>query len=278
MLLDAPTLYFRAFHALPATLTDTQGRPNNAIRGFLDALRVLRDTHRPDRIVTCWDEDWRPQWRVDLVPSYKAHRVGDDTPEALAPQVPVIAEVCRALGLPVVGAPGMEADDVIAALALAATEAVDVVSGDRDLTQLVSDASRRRLILLGTGGNTVYDDAAVMAAYGVAPSRYADFAVLRGDPSDGLPGAAGIGAKTAARYLEAFGDLEGILAAAARVEAPLTTAKAAALLRDADALRAARRVVTLVPAVVSILELSPDPEALERLGREYGIAGPLARW
>ena len=278
MLLDAPTLYFRAFHALPVTLVDGHGRPNNAIRGFLDALRVLRDTYRPDRIITCWDEDWRPQWRVNLVPSYKTHRVGTDTPDELAPQVPVIAEACRALGMSVVGAAGLEADDVIAALALAADGPVDIVSGDRDLTQLVSDAARRRLILLGTGGNTIFDDAAVVAAYGVPPERYADLAVLRGDPSDGLPGAEGIGVKTAARYLVAFGDLEGVLAAAERAVVPITPAKAAVLVRDADALRAARRVVTLGPAEVTVIDEQRDASALERLGREFGVSGALGRW
>lgn len=278
MLLDAPTLYFRAFHALPATLTDGQCRPNNAIRGFLDGLRVLRDTYGPARIVTCWDADWRPQWRVDLVPSYKAHRVGVDTPDDLAPQVPVIAEVCRALGMSVVEMPGMEADDVIAGLAFAAEGPVDVVSGDRDLTQLVSDAARRRLILLGTGGSTVFDDAAVVAAYGVPPTRYADLAVLRGDPSDGLPGAAGIGVKTAARYLEAFGDLEGVLAAAETVAPPLTAAKAASLLRDAESLRATQRVVTLAPCAVNLPDAERDDDAIARLADEYGIGGALGRW
>ena len=286
MLVDAATLYFRAFHALPTSLTDPQGRPNNAVRGFLDGLRVLRDAHRPDRIVACWDEDWRPQWRVDLVPTYKAHRVadgeegGDETPDELAPQVPVIAEVLQALGIPVVGAPAMEADDVVAALALAAQEPVDIVSGDRDLVQLVSDAAQRRLLYLGTGvgKHTVFDEAAVEAAYGVRPERYADLAVLRGDPSDGLPGAAGIGAKTAARYLAAFGDLEGVLAAAETVAPPLTAAKATVLREAADALRAALRVVRLQPGGLTVPEVSRDDAALQRLGDRHGITTALRRW
>ncbi len=286
MLVDAATLYFRAFHALPTSLTDPQGRPNNAVRGFLDGLRVLRDAHRPDRIVACWDEDWRPQWRVDLLPTYKAHRVadgeegGDETPDQLAPQVPVIAEVLQALGIPVVGAPAMEADDVVAALALAAQEPVDIVSGDRDLVQLVSDAAQRRLLYLGTGvgKHTVFDEAAVEAAYGVRPERYADLAVLRGDPSDGLPGAAGIGAKTAARYLAAFGDLEGVLAAAETVAPPLTAAKAAVLREAADDLRSALRVVRLQPGAVTVPEVPRDEAALQRLGDRHGITTALRRW
>ena len=284
MLVDAATLYFRAYYALPDSLTDPHGRPNNALRGFFDGLRTLRDAHRPDRIVACWDEDWRPQWRVDLLPSYKTHRVAgadeEEVPDTLAPQVPVIAGVCRALGIPVVGAPAMEADDVVAALAFAAGEPVDVVSGDRDLTQLVSDAAGRRLLYLGTGvgKHTVYDDALVLATYGVRPDQYADLATLRGDPSDGIPGAAGIGAKTAAAYLQAFGDLEGILAAAATGTPPITRAKATTLLGQADVLRATREVVKLRPADLEIPDIEADPRALARLAGDHGLNAVLARW
>lgn len=283
MLVDAATLYFRAYYALPDSLTDPQGRPNNALRGFFDGLRTLREAHHPDRIVACWDVDWRPQWRVDLLPSYKTHRVageGEEVPDTLSPQVPVIADVCRALGIAVVGAPGMEADDVVAALALGAREPVDVVSGDRDLTQLVDDAHRRRLLYLGTGvgKHTVYDDALVVATYGVQPAQYADLATLRGDPSDGIPGAAGIGAKTAAAYLQAFGDLEGILAAAAACSPPITKAKAATLLGQADVLRATRRVVTLGHADIVIPETPADPVRAAELAAEYGLTAVLERW
>lgn len=283
MLLDSATLYFRAFYALPDSMVDPQGQPVNAVRGFFDGLRTLRDAHSPDRIVACWDEDWRPQWRVDLLPSYKTHRVGDDgddTPDALAPQVDVIAAVCRALGIPVVGAPAMEADDVIAALALAADEPVDVVSGDRDLTQLVDDAAGRRLLYLGTGvgKHTVYDDALVRSVYGVEPRQYADLATLRGDPSDGIPGAAGIGAKTAATYLQKFGDLEGILAAAATCTPPITRAKAEMLLASAEMLRATRSVVTLRSAALAIPVIEPDAVELADLAERYGLTSTLRRW
>lgn len=283
MLVDAATLYFRAFYSLPDSVVDPQGNPVNAVKGFFDGLRTLRDAHSPDRIVACWDEDWRPQWRVDLLPSYKTHRVGvdgDDTPDALSAQVPVIADVCRALGIAVVGAPAMEADDVIAALALSAQEPVDIVSGDRDLTQLVDDARQRRLLYLGTGvsKHTVYDDALVRSTYGVEPGQYADLATLRGDPSDGIPGAPGIGTKTAAAYLQRFGDLEGILSAAAAITAPITRAKAETLLRNAELLRATRRVVTLGPAPLAIPAVSPDPAALDALSERYGLGSVLRRW
>ena len=257
MLIDAATLYYRAFYALPDSITGPDGEPANAIRGFFDGIRILTERHAPDRIVACWDEDWRPQWRVDLLPSYKTHRIVDPTapeepgkeavPDTLSPQIPKIAARCALEGIAVVGRPEMEADDVIAMLALEHSGPIDIVSGDRDLTQLVDDARATRLLYLGTGvsKHTVYDDALVWTTYGVRPDQYADFATLRGDPSDGIPGAPGIGAKTAAAYLAAFGDLEGVLRAAEHATPPLTVRKAATLLEHAEALRATQRVVTL---------------------------------
>lgn len=288
MLLDAATLYYRAYYALPDSLVSPSGMPVNAIRGFFDGLRTLRDRYEPNRIIVCWDEDWRPHWRVELLPSYKTHRVAgadevedlEETPDTLSPQIPVIAEVCKAIGLPVAGAPEMEADDVIAALALASAEPVEIVSGDRDLTQLVSDAEQRRLLYLGTGvgKHTVYDDALVLSTYGVRPEQYADLAVLRGDPSDGIPGAPGIGAKTAALYLQAFGTLEGVLAAADRNQRPITPAKAAVLREKADELRRTQRVVTLRGNHIVVSEPSRDETRLADLAQEYGLVSVLKYW
>lgn len=178
------------------------------------------------------------------------------------------------------GAPEMEADDVIAALALASAEPVEIVSGDRDLTQLVSDAEQRRLLYLGTGvgKHTVYDDALVLSTYGVRPDQYADLAVLRGDPSDGIPGAPGIGAKTAALYLQAFGTLEGVLAAADRNQRPITPAKAAVLREKADELRRTQRVVTLRGNHIVVSEPSRDETRLADLAQEYGLVSVLKYW
>ena len=288
MLLDAATLYYRAYYALPDSLVSPSGVPVNAIRGFFDGLRTLRDRYEPTRIIACWDEDWRPDWRVALLPSYKTHRLADaddvadleETPDTLSPQIPVIAEICAAVGIPVVGASEMEADDVIAALAFAATDPVDIVSGDRDLTQLVHDAAGRRLLYLGTGvgKHTVYDDALVLETYGVRPDQYADLAVLRGDPSDGIPGAPGIGAKTAATYLQAFGDLDGVLAAAVRGDRPLTPAKAAVLLEKSDELRRTQQVVTLKPGRVDIPAAKRQPQRIEEIANEYGLSSVLKHW
>lgn len=223
MLLDTASLYFRAFYGLPDSLRAPDGTPVNAVRGLLDFVATLVERHRPAVVVACWDDAWRPTWRVDLLPSYKAHRVAgtegneEESPELLTPQVPLIREALTLLGVEVVGAADAEADDVIGTLATAWRGPVDVVTGDRDLFQLVDDEREVRVLYTARGVNRheMVDDAWVHAKYGVGPRQYVDFAVLRGDPSDGLPGVAGIGEKTAAALLNRFGDLAGIVAAAA---------------------------------------------------------------
>jgi len=225
MLLDSASLYFRAFYGVPDTVRAPDGTPVNAVRGFLDIITRLVTTYRPTHLVACWDDDWRPQWRVDLIPTYKTHRVaevvagGPDVevvPDPLEVQVPVIREVLGALGIRIVGAAEHEADDVIGTLATTATMPVDIVTGDRDLFQLVDDARDVRVVYTARGMSNleVLTDAAVVGKYGVLPSQYADFATLRGDSSDGLPGVAGVGEKTAAGLLATHGDLDGIIAAA----------------------------------------------------------------
>src|SRR3954451_24650922 len=228
MLLDAASLYFRAFYGVPTSVTSPDGRPVNAVRGFLDMTARLVGTHRPSRLVACWDDDWRPEFRVDALPSYKAHRVavdgGEETPEELGPQVPILIEVLAAAGIARVGAPGFEADDVIGTLATRARGPVDVVTGDRDLFQLVDDARAVRVLYIarGVGRHEQVDDAWVRAKYAVPAAAYVDYATLRGDASDGLPGVAGIGEKTAASLLTSFGDLNGILAASSRKDSPVS--------------------------------------------------------
>ena len=150
MLLDAASLYFRAFYGVPTSITTPDGRPINAVRGFLDMTARLLTTHGPDRLVACWDDDWRPAFRVEALPSYKAHRVapegGEEVPDELSPQVPILIEVLAAAGIDRVGAPGYEADDVIGTLATRARRPVDVVTGDRDLFQLVDDERGIRVL------------------------------------------------------------------------------------------------------------------------------------
>ncbi|MFQ1002559.1 5'-3' exonuclease H3TH domain-containing protein [Modestobacter sp. SSW1-42] len=292
MLLDAASLYYRAFYGVPTTVTGPHGRPVNAVRGFLDMTARLVVAHAPQRLVACWDDDWRPAFRVAALPTYKAHRVapegGEETPDELAPQVPVLVDVLAAAGLARVGAPGFEADDVIGTLATRARGPVDVVTGDRDLFQLVDDERGVRVLYTARGVNDLefVDEASVAARYGIPGRSYADFAVLRGDPSDGLPGVTGVGAKTAAALVNEFGSLAGIRAAVARTvvpKAPLTAAVLKKLQAAGDYLDAAPEVVAVVtgidlPPVDGALPRRPaDPDALAALAAEHGLESSVRR-
>jgi len=292
MLLDAASLYFRAFYGVPTSVTSPDGRPINAVRGFLDMTARLLTAHRPDRLVACWDDDWRPAFRVAALPSYKAHRQapdgGEEIPPELGPQVPVLVDVLAAAGIDRVGAPGYEADDVIGTLATRARGPVDIVTGDRDLFQLVDDERPVRVLYTARGIADIerVDEAAVTARYGIPGRAYADFAVLRGDPSDGLPGVAGVGEKTAAALVREFGDLAGIRAAAARTavpKPPLTAAVLKKLRAAADYLDAAPLVVAVarsidLPPVEGDLPRRPvDPDALAALADRHGLHSSLGR-
>ena len=226
MLLDTASLYFRAFYGVPDSFRAPNGTPVNALRGLLDFISRLVSTYDPSHLACCWDNDWRPQWRVDLLPSYKAHRVaspgqvqvaemassadtaGEQAPDDLAVQVPLIIATLEALGIAIVGKNGYEADDVIGTLAATSPMPVDVVTGDRDLFQVVDDARQVRVLYIarGVGKHEIVDDAWVRAKYHIPAAAYVDYATLRGDASDGLPGVAGIGEKTAASLLTSFGD------------------------------------------------------------------------
>jgi 5'-3' exonuclease len=274
LLLDTASLYFRAYFGMPDSLRGPDGTPVNAIRGLLDYIARLTDTYHPTHLACCWDNDWRPAWRVALVPSYKAHRVatggeatvaemssspgtaGETAPEGLAVQVPYIQAVLDALGIAVVGKDGYEADDVIGTLAATAPMPVDVVTGDRDLFQVVDDARSVRVLYIarGVGRHEQVDDAWVQARYGIPASGYVGYATLRGDASDGLPGVAGIGEKTAASLITSYGDLEGILAAASRPKSPVSGSVRAKLAAAIDYLAVAPTVV----AVATDLDLGVD--------------------
>ena len=226
LLLDTASLYFRAFFGVPDSVKAPDGTPVNAVRGLMDFISRLVGEYDPTHLACCWDDDWRPQWRVDLIPSYKAHRVVaevpgprpdvEEVPDPLEAQIPIIISVLEAYGIPIVGHPEMEADDVIGTLATDAGMAVDIVTGDRDLFQLVDDDAEVRVLYVarGVSKHERVDNAWVRAKYGVDAHQYADLATLRGDASDGLPGVAGVGDKTAATLLGRFGDVGSIVAAA----------------------------------------------------------------
>ncbi|HUR51504.1 MAG TPA: 5'-3' exonuclease [Mycobacteriales bacterium] len=287
-LLDAPALWYRAFHGVPDSVRSPAGEPVNAVRGFLDLVaRVVRET-RPARLVAAVDLDWRPAFRVAAVPSYKTHRAlqsgAEIEPDGLAPQVGVILEVLDVLGVPVVGADGYEADDVLGTLTTRESGAVDVVTGDRDLLQLVDD-SRPVRVLYAVEKMKPYDEAAVSAKHGIPGRAYADYAVLRGDPSDGLPGVKGVGEKTAAALVSRFGSVERILEALDRGEVDGFPAGSRAKLQDArDYLEVAPAVTRVVrdlplPELDDALPRAPrDPEALVRLSERWGLDSALSRF
>ncbi|MER5866620.1 5'-3' exonuclease [Kitasatospora sp. NPDC002040] len=293
MLLDSASLYFRAYFGVPDSMKSPDGQPVNAVRGLLDFITRLVQDHRPDQLVACMDADWRPQWRVDLIPTYKTHRLAaepsvegeEEIPDTLAPQVPVIEQVLDALGLARIGVPGYEADDVIGTLATRAAGPVQIVTGDRDLFQLVDDARGVQVIypVKGVGNAEVINEAFLLGKYGVTGAEYADMAALRGDPSDGLPGVKGIGEKTATQLIREYGDLAGIRAAAADPLSKLTPARRKNILEGAPYLDVAPTVVRVatdvpLPAFDPALPREPlDPMALEELSARWGLGTSLTR-
>ncbi|MEV4824495.1 5'-3' exonuclease [Micromonospora sp. NPDC049274] len=290
LLIDAPSLYFRAYFGIPESAARTEdGQPVNAVRGFLDMLATLIRGRGADRMVCALDYDWRPAWRVDLLPSYKAHRVapqgGEVVPDTLSPQVPMILEVLDAVGIPAVGATGYEADDVLGTLSVTQPGPVEVVSGDRDLFQLIDDTRDVRLLYVGRGVAKLddCDDAAVRARYGVPADRYADFAALRGDPSDGLPGVPGVGEKTAARLIERYGSIDGILAALDDSDSSFAPGLRTKLAGARDYLAVAPTVVRValdvaLPELPTALPTAPaDPERLLELAGQWNLAGSARR-
>lgn len=287
MLFDTASVYFRAFFALPRSMRASDGTPVNAVRGFLDTAARFIKEYSPNQIACCWDFAWRPQWRVALIPTYKAHRVGVDdaeqVPVELAAQIPLVREALSLLGIPVVGAADYEADDVIATLANRSPIGAAVVTGDRDLFQVVDDERRIEVCYLrtGPGGYDHVNESDVLRRYGVRASQYADFAVLRGDPSDGLPGVPGIGAKTAAALLTSYGDLSGVLAASQAGELAPRVSKA--LEQSLNYLTAAGPVVAVERnAPVPEVSLAPPPsfdgERFTQFGRRWNLGGATARF
>lgn len=299
LLLDTASLYFRAFFGAPE-IAAPDGTNVNAVRGLLDYISRLVEQYRPTHLACCWDDDWRPQWRVDLLPTYKAHRVVEEVegapdveevPDPLGLQVPIIRDVLAALGIAVVGAAHHEADDVIGTLADRGVEAglaVDVVTGDRDLFQLVDDATAVRVLYVarGVGRHERVDESWVQDKYGVRADQYADFATLRGDTSDGLPGVKGVGEKTAATLLGRFGDLAGVRAAAGDASSGLTPAVRTRIDEAADYLDVAPRVVAVVRDLdlgldvardLALPSAAADAAAVEDLATRWGLTSPVER-
>jgi 5'-3' exonuclease len=306
MLLDAASMYFRAFYGVPESIRAPDGTPVNAVRGFCDMVSRLLTERRPGRLVACLDLEWRPAFRVNALPSYKAHRVAGAAPDApapagtpetvpdgLAPQVPVLLDVLAAAGLATAGAEGFEADDVIGTLVARETaDEVAVVSGDRDLMQVVRDAPTPvRVVYLGRGlaRAETLGPAEVAARYGLPAERagdaYAELAMLRGDPSDGLPGVPGIGAKTAATLVRRFGSWAELRAAVGdrsdtRLAPPVRARLQAAapyLAVVEPVVRVARDAPVRLDRDDAIPAAPVDPDGLDELARTWALGGVVER-
>jgi len=290
MLLDTASLYFRAYYGIPPeSMTAPDGTPVNAVRGLLDMVARLVRARHPGSLVACMDASWRPAFRVAAIPSYKEHRANPDgseqVPDALNAQIRVIFEVLGAAGVAMAGADGYEADDVIGTLAARSDRPVEVVTGDRDLFQLVDDARAVTILYTarGVGRLEVIDEAAVTQRYQIPGRGYAAFAALRGDPSDGLPGVPGVGEKTAAALVRVFGSVEAMLAAVDAGHGGWPGGSRAKLVAARKYLEAAVPVVEVasdapVPPVDGSLPVRPpDPAALAALDERWDLSSSLGR-
>jgi 5'-3' exonuclease len=264
LLVDGSSLIFRAFYGVPASVRSPDGRPVNAVRGFLDALSRLVISRQPRRLAIASDEDWRPQWRVELIPSYKAHRTAEPMPPGLIPQMPIIQEMLDAIGVDFIGLKDYEAEDVIASWAAKASGSIEIASGDRDLFALIEDP-RVSVLYPEKSGLVQVTEAEVTRRYGVPGRKYADFAILRGDPSDGLPGLKGVGAVAAASLIRKHGGVAGILS-----DGALSDAAREYLAR---ALRVVPPVATLPMALPQGRRASypAHPDRLAALSETHGL-------
>lgn len=270
LLVDGSSLIFRAYYGVKPTVAGPGGMQVNAIGGFLERLGRLIAQRRPRHLAIADDFAWRPAWRVQLIETYKSHRVAEPVPAGLEPQIPVIRDILGAIGVDMVGVDDYEAEDVIATWVQLADGTVEIASGDRDLFALVEDP-RVRVLYPEKSGLSVIDESEVTRRYGIPGRRYADFAILRGDPSDGLPGLRGIGSVTAAAMIRRYGDIAGVLRERD--------------LRDADR-EYLESAMTVVPPVADLpIELPlgrreaypVDAAALEGLAERFGAQQACAR-
>jgi len=298
VLLDSASLYFRSYFALPDSLTAPDGTVVNAVRGFADTIARILTDRRPSRLVACMDADWRPAFRVEALPSYKAHRVADpvnnveEVPDTLTPQVPIILDVLDAFGFAVASATGYEADDVIGTLAhREKSDPVEVVTGDRDLFQVVrTEPTPASVVYVGRGwakaevlGPRELAERYALPVENAGPA-YADMALLRGDPSDGLPGVAGIGEKTAAKLITKYGSLAGLLEAAAASPSDVALRVRSALTDAAEYVEAAPLVVRVALDADVVQDRddrvpsSPrDLELVRELQEKWDLGAPIDR-
>jgi 5'-3' exonuclease len=289
LLIDSASLWYRAYYGMPDTMVAPDGMPVNAIRGFLDMTARLVTQYKPNRIVACLEGDWRPTWRTDIFPGYKANRVNEtgeeDEPDTLAPQIPLLLDLLDLFGLPMVGIDNYEADDLIATYSRSEKGPIHIVTGDRDLFQLVDDARKVKVIYLAKGFSQqeVVDLAWIKQKYGIPGERYALFAMIRGDASDGLPGVRGIGEKGAAVIANSFSTIEESLAAAHADDDRLTPLLRKRLIEGSDYIKIAPTLVHCaldVPIPTMEIALPKAPRDLSEIYAfkdQYGLGASVDR-
>jgi 5'-3' exonuclease len=289
MLLDSASLWYRAYFGMPETLVSPAGMPVNAIRGYLDMTSRLLTKYQPNRLVACLEGDWRPSWRVELFPDYKLNRLdesgAEEEPDTLGPQIPILLDVLDALGIPMVGVDDYEADDLMATFSVKQNGPIRIVTGDRDLFQLVDDKRDVKVVYLAKGisNHDLVDLSWIEKKYEIPGERYSLFAMIRGDSSDGLPGIRGIGEKGAAAIAKQFKNLSEVMRAAESGDERLTPNLRKKLLESADYALIAPKLVSCA-LDVAIPELKIDlpskPNSFEKiiaLKDEYGLGASIDR-
>ncbi|MEJ6626343.1 MAG: 5'-3' exonuclease [Actinomycetes bacterium] len=289
MLLDSASLWYRAYFGMPDTLLSPSGEPVNAIRGYLDMTSKLITLYKPKRLVACIEGDWRPTWRVELFPEYKANRLDvegeEEEPDTLGPQIPILLDLLEAFQIPIVGVDDYEADDVMASYTVTEPGPIKIVTGDRDLFQLVDDKRKIAVVYLAKGiANHDHVDLRWIAQkYDIPGERYALFAMIRGDASDGLPGIRGIGEKGAAIIAKQFKTLEEVMLAAKNDDERLTPNARKKLLESAEYARIAPKLVHCaldVPLPKLNIHLPKRPQNLDEIyqyQKDYGLGASVDR-
>lgn len=289
MLIDSASLWYRAYYGMPDTLLAPDGTPVNAIRGYLDMTARLMTLYHPNRLVACLEGDWRPTWRTDLFPGYKANRLdaeGDEEePETLTAQIPILLDLLDAFGIAVVGVDDYEADDIIATFSVNEPGPTRIVTGDRDLFQLVDDKRKVAVVYLakGVSNHDLVDLKWISDRYEIPGDRYALFAMIRGDASDGLPGVRGIGEKGAAVIANNFASIEEALHAAHAEDQRLTPNIRKKLIEGSEYIAIAPKVVHCaldVPLPQMNLRLPKRPESLDEIyqyRQDYGLGASIDR-
>jgi len=290
LLVDSASLWYRAYYGMPDTLVSPTGEPINAVKGFIDMTARLINTYKPNRMALCLDGDWRPSWRVELFPDYKMNRVdeedGDEVePDLLTPQIPLILDFFEAAGIPLIGIDDYEADDVIATMAKREPGPTRIVTGDRDLFQLVDDKRDVHVAYLAKGisNHDLVNLDWIAKKYNIPGDRYGLFAMIRGDASDGLPGIRGIGEKGAAEIARNFANMDRVIDAAQNGDPKLPESLRKKILANIEYAQIAERLVRCADDIrlpdfdLNIPNTPEKAKYLDEMKKDYGLGTSVDR-